>query len=156
MVAVAVAVQYASRARFLPPRPAVERWVGSVLRGRREEAGLTVRIVGRKEGRWLNERFRGRPAPTNVLSFPFDPPPGTPGDGQIGDVVLCAPVVNREAREQGKPPGDHWAHLIVHGVLHLLGFDHDTPAEARHMEGIERRILAGLEIPDPYEVREDG
>ena len=151
----AVAVQYASRARFLPRRPAVERWVRCALDGRREGVGVTVRIVGREEGRRLNERFRGTPAPTNVLSFPFDAPPGAPAaDGELGDVVLCAPVVNREARDQGKPRGDHWAHLVVHGVLHLLGFDHGTPAAAERMEGLERRILAGLEVPDPYEVRD--
>ena len=151
----AVAVQYASRARFLPRRPAVERWVRCALDGRREGVGVTVRIVGREEGRRLNERFRGTPAPTNVLSFPFDAPPGAPAaDGELGDVVLCAPVVNREARDQGKPRGDHWAHLVVHGVLHLLEFDHDTPAAAERMEGLERRILAGLEVPDPYEVRD--
>ena len=151
----AVAVQYASRARFLPRRPAVERWVRCALEGRREGVDVTVRIVGREEGRHLNERFRGTPAPTNVLSFPFDAPPGAPAaDGELGDVVLCAPVVNREARDQGKPRGDHWAHLVVHGVLHLLEFDHDTPAAAERMEGLERRILAGLEVPDPYEVRD--
>lgn len=151
----AVAVQYASRARFLPGRPAVERWVRGALEGRREGADLTVRIVGREEGRRLNDRFRGRRGPTNVLSFPFAPPPGAPStmEGGLGDVVLCAPVVNREARTQGKPRGDHWAHLVVHGVLHLLGYDHDTPGAARRMEGLECRILAGLGVPDPYEVR---
>ena len=151
----AVAVQYASRARFVPRRPAVERWVRCALEGRREGADLTVRIVGREEGRRLNERFRGHPRPTNVLSFPFASPPGAPPmDDELGDVVLCAPVVNREARDQGKPRGDHWAHLVVHGVLHLLGYDHDTPDAAQRMEGIERRLLAGLGVPDPYEVRD--
>lgn len=154
--AVAVAVQYASRARFLPPRPAVERWVRAALRDRRRGAELTVRIVGREEGRRLNEGFRGRGAPANVLSFPFETPPGAPATRQLGDVVLCAPVVNREARVQGKPRTDHWAHLVVHGVLHLLGFDHDAPDAAGRMEGLERRILAGMGIPDPYEAREGG
>ena len=151
----AVAVQYASRARFLPRRPAVERWVEGTLAGRHEGADLTVRIVGREEGCRLNERFRGVPRPTNVLSFPFDAPPGAPaGEGELGDVVLCAPVVNREARAQGKPRDDHWAHLVVHGVLHLLGYEHDTPAAAERMEGLERGILARFGVPDPYEVRD--
>lgn len=153
-----MAVQYASRARFVPPRPAVERWVRRALRGeaRGEEARVTVRIVGREEGGRLNERFRGRPGPTNVLSFPFASPPGAPSalDRELGDVVLCAPVVNREAREQGKPRADHWAHLVVHGVLHLLGYDHDTPGAAQRMEGVERRLLGDLGVPDPYEVRD--
>ena len=148
-------MQYASRARFLPRRESVERWVEGALDGRREGAHLTVRIVGRAEGSQLNERFRGVPGPTNVLSFPFGAPPGAPpAEGELGDVVLCAPVVNREARAQGKPRGDHWAHLVVHGVLHLLGHDHDTPASAGRMEGIERAILARFGVPDPYEVRD--
>ena len=151
----AVAVQYASRARFLPEQPDVERWVRGALEGRREGANLTVRIVGREEGRRLNQRFRGASGPTNVLSFPFHAPPGAPGgDGEIGDVVLCAPVVNREARVQGKPRGDHWAHLVVHGVLHLLGCDHDTPVAAQRMERLERGILARFAVPDPYEIRD--
>lgn len=153
-----MAVQYASRARFVPRRPAVERWVRCALRGESpgEEAGVTVRIVGREEGGRLNERFRGRPGPTNVLSFPFASPPGAPSAPapELGDVVLCAPVVNREARDQGKPRADHWAHLVVHGVLHLLGYDHDTPGAARRMEGIERRLLGDLGVPDPYEARD--
>ena len=149
-----LAVQYASRARFVPDRPAVARWVSAALEGRREGAELTVRIVGRKEGRALNERFRGIAAPTNVLSFPFDTPPGAPAGGELGDVVLCAPVVNREAKAQNKPRRDHWAHLVVHGVLHLLGYEHDTPAAARRMETLECGILARLGIPDPYEARD--
>lgn len=147
-------MQYASRARHLPQRRSVERWVQGALEGCRDDAHLTVRIVGREEGRHLNERFRGLVGPTNVLSFPFDAPPGTPAHGELGDVVLCAPVVNREARVQNKPRGDHWAHLVVHGVLHLLGHDHDTPSAARSMEELERRILAGLGVPDPYEPRD--
>ena len=154
MAELRVEVQYATRARGLPARSTVQEWVRNAVAGRRKGAELTVRIVGRPEGRRLNERFRGIARPTNVLSFPFEPPPGAPRGEDLGDVVLCAPVVNREARMQGKPPTDHWAHLTVHGVLHLLGFDHDCLEAARRMEGRERKILARLKIPDPYEARD--
>ena len=140
----------------MPRRRAIECWVEGALAGHRDGADLTIRIVGREEGRQLNERFRGTARPTNVLSFPFDAPPGAPDvAGGLGDVVLCAPVVNREARVQGKPRGDHWAHLVVHGVLHLLGYDHDTVGAAERMEGLERRILERFGVPDPYDPRHD-
>ena len=133
--------------RRIPPRgvpsPArLRRWAEAALGG---EAGeLTVRIVGSRESRALNRRFRGKDKPTNVLSFPYG------GPGVLGDLVICAPVVNREAREQGKSPAAHWAHMVVHGVLHLRGFDHIRNAEARVMESRERAILARLSFPDPY------
>jgi probable rRNA maturation factor len=105
---------------------------------------VTIRVVGAAESRRLNRRFRGKDKPTNVLSFPYDVP------GALGDVVICAPVVNREAREQGKAPAAHWAHMVVHGVLHLLGHDHIRAADAKMMEARERAILARLSYPDPY------
>jgi probable rRNA maturation factor len=95
----------------------------------------------------LNERWRGRAKPTNVLSFPAS---HEAGGRQIGDLVVCAPVVAREAREQGKPLASHWAHMIVHGTLHLLGFDHERAADAKRMEGRERALLARIGIADPY------
>jgi len=104
-----------------------------------------VRIVGPAESRRLNRRFRKKDKPTNVLSFPYDDP------GVLGDVVICAAVVEREAREQGKRSKAHWAHMVVHGVLHLRGYDHMRPADARVMEGRERAILARLSFPDPYQ-----
>ncbi|HKY92416.1 MAG TPA: rRNA maturation RNase YbeY [Nevskiaceae bacterium] len=109
---------------------------------------LTIRIVDEDEGRTLNHRYRGKDYATNVLSFPYD---GETLDVPIlGDLVLCAPVVGREAVEQGKDPRNHWAHLVVHGCLHLLGYDHQTDREAREMEDRERAILATFAIPDPY------
>jgi probable rRNA maturation factor len=133
--------------RRVPPRgvpaPArLRRWAKAALGSRRGE--LTVRIVGSAESRALNRRYRGKDKPTNVLSFPYD------ARGALGDLVICAPVVNREAREQGKPAAAHWAHMVVHGILHLLGHDHIRDREAKVMESRERAILARLSYPDPY------
>lgn len=133
----------------LPSVEALETWARAALAGRRPAAQLVVRIVGECESRELNECYRGRQGPTNVLSFGFehpellDPP-------LLGDVVVCAPLVEREAAEQGKAAQAHWAHLVVHGVLHLLGHDHEEEGEALIMEGMEREILTGLGFPDPY------
>lgn len=148
--ALEVDVQYAADgAAGLPATRAVEAWVAGALAGRRAGAQLTVRIVGEAEGRELNERYRGRSGPTNVLSFPFETPELLQPP-LLGDVVLCAPVVAREAAAQGKAPEAHWAHLVVHGVLHLLGYDHEAAREAAAMEALETAILASLGFPDPY------
>lgn len=113
---------------------------------------LTLRIVDEAESAELNGRFRGKPHATNVLSFHYDAEPieGTPTTEVLGDLVLCAPVIAREADEQDKAPTAHWAHMIVHGVLHLLGQDHEDDEQAAHMEQCERAILAALGFPDPY------
>lgn len=119
----------------------------------RAQAEICVRIVDEAEGRALNLQWRGKDYATNVLSFPGSVPPGLPAGsapGLMGDVVLCAPVVAREAHDQSKRPAHHWAHLIVHGVLHLRGFDHIEQPSASLMEQREREILAGLGISDPY------
>lgn len=142
-------LQKAARARGLPKRADFERWVEAVLKGRRKRAGLVIRIVGRREGAELNRRYREKKGPTNVLSFPWEAPPGASSD-LLGDLVICAPVVRREAKEQGKEARAHWAHLVVHGVLHLLGYDHKVEGEARAMEALETRILADLGFADPY------
>lgn len=110
---------------------------------------ISLRIVGEGEMRELNGRYRGRSYPTNVLSFPADLPAEL-DLALLGDIAICAPVVRREAMEQGKPIDAHWEHMIVHGTLHLLGHDHEDPTEAATMEAIERRVLAGLGWPDPY------
>lgn len=143
-------VQDAARTRAVPDKPHIRRWARAALAGvRRRQVGLTVRIVGEREGAALNRRYRGRRGATNVLSFPFEEPPGL-RTGQLGDLVVCAPVVAREARTVGKPAPAHWAHMVVHGVLHLRGYDHKTAQEARRMERLERRILAQLGFADPY------
>lgn len=144
-------------AAAIPGRDALARWAEAALRHARIEAGareLTVRIVGEAESRQLNAGWRGKDRPTNVLAFPGGDP-GLPGgaDYPLGDLVVCAPVVSQEAAEQRKTVESHWCHMIVHGTLHLVGYDHQTPDEAVRMEGLEREILAELGHPDPY--RED-
>lgn len=134
----------------LPPAEQFERWAASAIGGNREGAELTIRIVGETEGTELNEHYRPeKKGPTNVLSFPFEAPEGVTLP-LLGDIVICAPVVEREAAAQGKPPEAHWAHLVVHGCLHLLGYDHIDPEEAQEMELLETRILAGLGYSNPY------
>lgn len=145
-------IQRASREPDLPGDDEVRRWVEAALRGRRERAELAVRLVDEPEGAVLNERFRGRSGPTNVLSFPYEPHPGLAGCDLIGDLVICAPLVVREASDQGKTAESHWAHMLVHGVLHLLGYDHCGHAQTTEMEALERDILGALGFPDPYEV----
>jgi probable rRNA maturation factor len=128
-----------------------ERWARAAVAEAddRPRAELSVRVVDLDEGQALNARWRDRDGPTNVLSFPADLPAEL-GIPLLGDLVICAPVVVREAAEQGKTEADHWGHLVVHGVLHLCGHDHEIEAEAEVMEALERRILAGLGIADPY------
>lgn len=111
---------------------------------------VSLRFVDDETIRELNRDYRGKDKPTNVLSFPFEAPPGVPTT-LLGDLVICAPVVAAEAAEQGKPLTAHWAHMVVHGVLHLLGYDHIDDADAEIMEGLEVEILAGLGVPNPYE-----
>jgi probable rRNA maturation factor len=133
------------------PAPASLRaWARAALsagrRGRRSR-DVTIRHVDAVESRALNAHYRGKRKPTNVLSFPY---PDLPTRAELGDLVICAPVVRREAAAQGKPARAHWAHMVVHGVLHLLGYDHVHPAAARIMEARERAILARFSIADPY------
>jgi probable rRNA maturation factor len=151
----ALDLQIACEAPSLPEKARLTAWAAAALQGRRASAELTLRVVDEVEGATLNQRYRGRPGPTNVLSFPFDPPPGLPPQDLIGDLIICAPVVAREAAEQGKPEDAHWAHLVVHGTLHLLGYDHITVPEAEAMETTETVILARLGFPSPYEDPEE-
>jgi probable rRNA maturation factor len=144
-------IQNASRVPGLPKPEQMRRWIEAALAGRRIHTELSIRLVDESEGAELNRRFRGRHGATNVLSFPFEPLPGLGEYELIGDLVVCAPLVVREAREQGKTLNAHWAHMLVHGVLHLLGYDHRDAASAGEMEGLETRILCGLGFPAPYE-----
>lgn len=129
----------------------IRRWALSALRS---DADVTVRLVGVVEGRELNRDFRGKDYATNVLTFVYGEgealPQGEADAPLAGDLVLCVPVVVREAAEQGKPLEAHFAHLVVHGMLHLQGYDHEIPDEAEEMEMLETQILATLGYPDPY------
>ena len=146
-----VHVGYAVPRTGIPAAASFPRWVDAALRGakRRKATELSIRIVDTAEGRALNCDYRGKDYATNVLSFEAELPPGLKLP-LIGDLAICAPVVAREAAEQGKRERDHWAHLTVHGVLHLLGYDHIEDADAEVMEALETRVLADLGIADPY------
>ncbi|TXI49690.1 MAG: rRNA maturation RNase YbeY [Lysobacter sp.] len=154
-----IAVGYAVPRAGVPAAASFRRWMSAALQGRIREADLAVRIVGEDEGRALNRHYRGKDYATNVLSFPGELPPEVKLPKGVtmpllGDIVLCAPVVAREAAEQSKPLAHHYAHLTVHGCLHLLGMDHQDEREAQCMEQLEREILAALNIDDPYRVRD--
>lgn len=146
-----LSVSYAVPRAGIPAPASFRQWVAAALWGarRRKPAEVGIRIVGTQEGQVLNRDYRGKDYATNVLSFPAELPPGV-NVPLIGDLAICAPVVAREAIEQHKAPRDHWAHLTVHGTLHLLGYDHIEDAEAEAMETLETRILATLGIADPY------
>lgn len=128
-----------------------ERWTTLVLNANQlSDKELTIRLVETNESQQLNLQYRGKDKSTNVLSFPFECPPEI-DIPLIGDLVICADVVEREATEQNKPLSDHYAHLTIHGVLHLLGYDHIDPEQAVEMESLETRLLAKLGIDDPYQ-----
>lgn len=130
--------------RGAPPAERIAAWAAAAMAGDRR--GLCVRIVGRRESAALNERFRGRAGPTNVLAFPAGE------TALLGDIAVCAPVASHEAAAQRKTATDHFAHLVVHGVLHLLGLDHDNEAAAAAMEAQEAQVLSRFGIADPYGV----
>ena len=144
-----LAVQYASDASNLPTRAQIRRWINSALS---HSAEITVRIVDEAEARALNLGYRGKDYATNVLTFEYGETQHRENDDKVlsGDIVVCATVVEREATEQGKLVIDHYAHLIVHGALHLQGFDHEEPADADIMETREAAILKRFRIANPY------
>ena len=133
-----------------PDSDLLESWVAAALVKAKCSGGdLTIRIVDEPEMADLNQRYRGKNSPTNVLSFPFEAVEGLPLD-ILGDLVICASVVATEAGAQGKPLMDHWAHMVIHGILHLCGFDHQLEREAEQMELLEMSIMADLGIANPY------
>lgn len=142
-------LQIASKAKTLPHPAQFREWVSVTLWQRVDTAEMTIRIVDEEEISDLNLRYRNKPGPTNVLSFPYDPQPGI-ASRILGDIVICASVVEREAEEFNKPLLSHWAHMVVHGTLHLLGYDHEFDADAEEMENLETEILLKLGFPPPY------
>lgn len=149
-----LAVQYASDARQLPTRQQLRRWIKAALQ---RDMRMTLRIVDGAEGRKLNKNYRRKDRATNVLTFVYDDaqiPPALPAPSETpmlsGDVVICAPVVEREAREQGKDLLAHYAHMTIHALLHLQGYNHENDADAAAMEALETRLMLKLRYPDPY------
>lgn len=137
-----------------PPPERLRAWIGSALNG--DVGGeLTLRIVAEAESADLNSRYRDAKGPTNVLAFPAEPGLPVAADElpPLGDLVVCAEVVAREAASQGKPAHSHWAHIVIHGALHLIGYDHESDPQAKRMEDRERVLLDGFGIPDPYRER---
>ena len=147
-----IEVQLAVYADGLPSGELIQQWVKHALQGKREAAELVVRVVDEAEMTALNREYRGKDGPTNVLSFPYESMPGVAAD-LLGDIVICAPVVAMEAIKQGKPLDSHWAHIVIHGVLHLLGHDHTEALEAQEMEALETVLLTRLGFADPYQAQ---
>ena len=147
-------IQSASSSEDAPDDQSIKRWVSAVLDSKTGDTELSVRIVDEDEGKALNETYRGASGPTNVLSFPFDEKTPEPLP-LIGDIVVCAPVVVREAKQQNKALNAHCAHMIIHGVLHLLGYDHQNDSEAATMEALETEIMQKLGFPPPYKCQQE-
>ncbi len=153
----AITVQYASARRGIPHAARLRAWALAArtavkqLRRKSPTEVLTIRIVNARESQRLNRVWRGKDQPTNVLSFPSGASPPDQSEKQLGDLVVCASVVRKEARDQGKLLESHWAHMVVHGVLHLLGYDHMNPRDAGVMERAEIEILRRFGYSDPYQ-----
>ena len=146
-----VDIQLADGSAKTPDPRHIRGWVAAVFTTlERSPLALTVRVIGEEEMAKLNRRYRGRNKPTNVLSFPMEPLPGMRTD-LLGDIVVCGPVVDREAAIQHKSPMGHWAHMVVHGLLHLFGYNHESDQDAMVMEALEKSVLEGLGYSDPYQ-----
>ena len=151
-MAIILDIQSASSSEDTPNEQSMKRWVSAAIVSKTGDTELSIRIVDERESQELNQTYRGSSGPTNVLSFPFDAEIPEPLP-LIGDVVICAPVVAREAEQQNKELKAHWAHMIVHGVLHLQGYDHQNDTEAVIMETLETEIMQKLGFPPPYIVQ---
>ena len=147
-------IQRATTSINTPDDDQFQSWINTIPARQDKSFALSIRIVGEAEGRRFNREYRNSDYATNVLSFPAELPEGLPAEirqAQLGDLLICAPVVVREAMEQNRPEIDHWAHLTIHGILHLLGYDHEQDEEAHVMESLEIEILNKLGISDPYQ-----
>ncbi len=149
-MAVLLDVQIACEDNNLPSIEQLQLWAETALSTQKDDPELTIRIVESQESQELNHQYRGKDKPTNVLSFPFEVPEGIEIN-LLGDLVICSDVVNKEAIEQNKNIHDHWAHLVIHGCLHLLGYDHIEEDDAVEMESLEIKLLSTLGIDNPYQ-----
>ena len=145
---ISIHIQRACTSEESPDEASIRHWVTAALRTT-DALELSIRIVDEQESAQLNRQYRENPGPTNVLSFPFDAVVPEPLP-ILGDLVICAPVVVQEATQQNKSINAHWAHMIIHGVLHLLGYDHSNEKDSEIMESLETEILLGLDFPEPY------
>ena len=146
-------IQRATTNITTPDDDQFQRWINAVPGAGDSKIFLTIRIVDEQEAQRFNREYRNRDYATNVLSFPAELPEGLPVEfrqSQLGDILICAPVVVCEALEQQRPEADHWAHLTIHGILHLLGYDHEQPDEVVAMESLETEILEKVGVSDPY------
>ena len=153
-MSIEIDLQLASEADLIPSLAEFQRWAEHTLKDQLDSTELCIRVVDEPESQQLNLDYRGMDKPTNVLSFPFEAPPGIDLN-LLGDLVICAPVVIREASEQQKTVDAHWAHIVIHGVLHLLGYDHIEDQDAEQMEGLETEIMLKLDFPAPYRILDE-
>jgi len=142
--------QIVSKSEHLPSQAMFQTWVDAILTDESQDSEIVIRIVDEDEMIQFNDQYRGKKSVTNILSFPFDPPEQAESD-LLGDLLVCAPVVEIEAQQQNKSLEHHWAHMIIHGVLHLIGYDHIDDLEAEEMESLEIKILKIIKINNPYE-----
>lgn len=142
-------LQIITQEKNIPSESLFKSWVKAALQGKKQKMEVTIRLVDEPEITELNKKYRHKKSPTNVLAFSFQAPPGIKIP-ILGDIVICAPVANKEAIEQKKSSQAHWAHLTIHGVLHLLGYKHSTQKDTQKMEALEIRILKKLGFPNPY------
>ncbi|MEE9338773.1 MAG: rRNA maturation RNase YbeY [Methylococcaceae bacterium] len=145
-----VEIQSVSQSGQLPSQEQFQYWIDAVLSNSTQDSEIVIRIIDESEMIQFNEQYRGKKGATNILSFPFDVPDGI-ASNLLGDLLVCAPIVEKEAQAQQKKIEHHWAHLIVHGLLHLLGYDHIENEEAEKMEALEIKILKKIKIKNPYE-----